>query len=69
MSRAWEVVAGDDRYLVRLVDGDEMDVALPVLLRFRWAVQADRSARRLATDPGAGADLRAARLALESMAR
>jgi len=31
-------------------------------------VQADRSARRLAPDPGAVAGLRAARVALESMA-
>jgi Ser/Thr protein kinase RdoA (MazF antagonist) len=50
------------------VHADELDVALPVLLRFRWAVQADRSARRLASDSGAAADLRAARAALESMA-
>jgi len=30
------------------VDEDELHAALPVLLRFRWAVQADNSARRLA---------------------
>ncbi|GAB1645957.1 hypothetical protein KRMM14A1259_63800 [Krasilnikovia sp. MM14-A1259] len=30
------------------VHGDELDATLPVLLRFRWAAQADWSARRLA---------------------
>jgi Ser/Thr protein kinase RdoA (MazF antagonist) len=34
------------------VDQDELDAALPVLLRFRWAVEADWSARRLALAPG-----------------
>jgi len=33
------------------VHQDELDAALPVLLRFRWAVQADWSARRLADCP------------------
>jgi len=49
------------------VHSDEMEVALPVLLRFRWAVQADWSARRLGSAAGAVAELRAAREALESM--
>ncbi|HEU4348986.1 MAG TPA: serine kinase, partial [Actinoplanes sp.] len=49
------------------VQRDEMDAALPVLLRFRWAVQADWSARRLASVPGAEAALRAARAALRSL--
>lgn len=31
------------------VDRDELDAALPVLLRFRWAVQADWLARRIAS--------------------
>jgi len=51
------------------VHPDELEAALPVLLRVRWAVQADRSARRLATDTctdGAGEVLRRARAALES---
>jgi Ser/Thr protein kinase RdoA (MazF antagonist) len=33
------------------LDQDELEAALPVLLRFRWAVQADVSARRLAACP------------------
>jgi len=39
------------------VPRDEVDAALPVLLRFRWAVQADWYARRLAgaAPPGGGA--------------
>lgn len=48
---------------------DELDAALPVLLRFRWAVQAGIAARRLALAPSdaAAADLLAqARTALES---
>jgi homoserine kinase type II len=49
------------------VQRDELDAALPVLLRFRWAVQADWSARRLSSCPGAAAALRTARAALESM--
>ena len=50
------------------VDQDEMDAALPVLLRFRWAVQADWSARHLAGEAGdrAAEGLRRAREALES---
>jgi len=52
---------------------DELDAALPVLLRFRWAVQADWSARRLTTcqrqpcRAEAREALRRARAALESM--
>jgi Ser/Thr protein kinase RdoA (MazF antagonist) len=54
------------------VHRDEIEAALPVLLRFRWAVQADWFARRLHADPGAddrtAADpLRTARMALESL--
>jgi Ser/Thr protein kinase RdoA (MazF antagonist) len=45
------------------VDRDELDAALPVLLRFRWAVQADRWARR-----NDRAGLERARAALESLA-
>ncbi|BCY06540.1 phosphotransferase enzyme family protein [Actinoplanes sp. L3-i22] len=44
------------------VAGDELDVALPVLLRLRWAVLADRSARW-----GCEEGLSLAREALESM--
>ena len=47
------------------VHPDELDAALPVMIRFRWAVQADWSARRLG-DAGARATLRRAREALES---
>jgi Ser/Thr protein kinase RdoA (MazF antagonist) len=55
------------------VSRDEVDSALPVLLRFRWAVLADRCARRLAAEraDGGPADprpLRTARQALEAMA-
>ena len=46
------------------VDRDELDAALPVLLRFRWAVQADRWARG-----NDRAGLARARAALESLAR
>jgi len=49
------------------VHRDELDAALPVLLRFRFAVQADWSARRLASCPGAEETLRSARTALESL--
>ena len=45
------------------VSRDELDAVLPVLLRFRWAVQADRYAR---SDDRAG--LARARAALESLA-
>ena len=41
----------------------ELDAALPVMIRFRWAVQADWSARRLGA-PGARANLHRARDAL-----
>jgi Ser/Thr protein kinase RdoA (MazF antagonist) len=37
-----------------VVDRDEVDAALPVLLRFRWAVQADWFARRLSAAHAAG---------------
>lgn len=58
------------------VDRCELEAALPVLLRFRWAVQADWYARRLsaaqtsrpARIPVDRAALRRAREALESMA-
>ena len=65
------------------VDRDELDAALPVLLRFRWAVRADWLARRLpgaadSSADGAGPDgapvddprsaLRRAREVLEAMA-
>jgi homoserine kinase type II len=81
------VYAGGPGAAAELLDGylaagpvgrDEADAALPVLLRFRWAVQADWCARRLsvarATDGAAGdpvplqAPLLAARAALEAMA-
>ena len=48
--------AGDliDAYVATGVVGrDEVDAALPVLLRFRWAVQADWYARRLAVGAAA----------------
>jgi Ser/Thr protein kinase RdoA (MazF antagonist) len=75
------VYAGGPDVSAELLDGylaagpvhrDELEAALPVLLRFRWAVQADWFARRLHEDPGAddwtAADpLRAAREALESL--
>jgi Ser/Thr protein kinase RdoA (MazF antagonist) len=44
---------------------DELDAALPVMIRFRWAVQADWSARRLG-DASARATLRRARDALQA---
>lgn len=55
------------------VHRDELDAALPVLLRFRWAVQADWLARRLAATDGAAprpslVALRQAREALEAIA-
>jgi homoserine kinase type II len=74
------VYAGGPAAADELLDGyvaagpvgrDEIEAALPVLLRFRWAVQADWCARRLAagTDghPADPAPLRAARAALEAM--
>ncbi len=54
------------------VQPDELDAALPVLVRFRWAVKADFGARRLAATPSdaAAADLLdRARTALESLPR
>jgi homoserine kinase type II len=83
------VYAGGPETAAELLDGylaagpvgrDEADAALPVLLRFRWAVQADWYARRLAAArcaaDGDGASdpaplrvpLQAARAALEAMA-
>lgn len=52
------------------VTGDELHAALPVMLRFRWAVQADWSARRLAhgEQDGAGEALERARQALAETA-
>jgi homoserine kinase type II len=52
------------------VGQDELDAALPVLLRFRWAVQADWSARQLAAGGRDGARdcLHRARDALRSIA-
>jgi homoserine kinase type II len=67
--------AGGAEAAAELLDGylaagpvhrDELDAALPVLIRFRWAVQADWAARRLACDGRAEAGLRAARAALEA---
>jgi Ser/Thr protein kinase RdoA (MazF antagonist) len=61
VARAGELIDG---YLAAgPVDRDELDAALPVLLRLRWAVRADRAAR-LGDRPG----LRAAGEALRSMA-
>jgi Ser/Thr protein kinase RdoA (MazF antagonist) len=80
------VYAGGPQDATELLDGylaaspvsaDELDAALPVLLRFRWAVQADWSARRLAageagrdengvSENSAVAQLNRARAALES---
>jgi homoserine kinase type II len=66
------VYAGGPAHAAELIDGylaagpvhrDELEVALPVLLRLRWAVQADRAARHGAAEP-----LRRAREALESAA-
>jgi len=76
-SSAWEVVAGCDRYVAKLVPatersrfvagelldgylsagpltGDELDAALPTMLRFRYAVQADYFAYRLHVDDRTG---------------
>jgi homoserine kinase type II len=52
------------------VDEDELHAALPVLLRFRWAVQADWSAHRLVRGEREGSReaLGRAREALEEMA-
>jgi len=64
------VYAGGPAHAAELIDGylaagpvrrDELEAALPVLLRLRWAVKADRAARRGAAEP-----LRRAREALES---
>ena len=44
------------------VEADELYAVLPVLLRLRWAVRADRAARR-----GRAEELRRAREALEGM--
>ena len=58
--RAGELIDG---YLAAgPVDADELHAALPVLLRLRWAVRADRAARN-----GRPEALRRARAALESM--
>ncbi|GGL16886.1 hypothetical protein GCM10012284_59330 [Mangrovihabitans endophyticus] len=48
---------------------DELEAALPVLLRFRWAVQADRYARLLSgpCSERAGHELRRAREALDAL--
>ena len=63
--------AGGLAHATELIDGylaagpvgpDELDAALPALLRLRWAVQADRSARQ-----GRPAELLRAREALASM--
>ena len=65
------VYAGGPAHAAELIDGylaagpvapDELDAALPVLLRLRWAVHADRAARHGHREP-----LRRAREALESM--
>jgi Ser/Thr protein kinase RdoA (MazF antagonist) len=59
------VYAGGQETSAELLDGylaagpveeDELCAALPVMLRFRWAVHADRAARRLAA--GGGDDVR-----------
>jgi homoserine kinase type II len=69
------VYAGGLDHAAELLDGylaagpvgrDELDAALPVLLRYRWAVQADRAARR--RTPAARIALDEARAALESEA-
>lgn len=49
------------------VHRDEIEAGLPVLVRFRWAVQADFAARRLGTSPDAAGELDAAGAALESL--
>jgi Ser/Thr protein kinase RdoA (MazF antagonist) len=73
--------AGGPAAAAELLDGylaagpvgrDEAEAALPVLVRFRWAVQADWCARRLAAARAAGrpadpAPLQAARVALEAL--
>jgi Ser/Thr protein kinase RdoA (MazF antagonist) len=65
------VHAGGPEHAAELLDGyraagpvpaDELHAALPVLLRFRWAVLADRAAR-----DGDAAALATARVALEAM--
>ncbi|HEU4347485.1 MAG TPA: phosphotransferase [Actinoplanes sp.] len=70
------IYAGGVEAAAELLDGylaagpvhqDELDAALPVLLRFRLAVQADWSASRLASCPGAEESLRSARSALEAL--
>ena len=70
--------AGGPEHSAELLDGyraagpvgpDELDAALPVLLRFRWAVRADRAARRIVAGndhDGAPEALSHARVALES---
>jgi homoserine kinase type II len=61
LDRAGELIDG---YLAAgPVDADELHSALPVLLRLRWAVQADRAARLGLREP-----LRQARAALTSAA-
>jgi homoserine kinase type II len=64
------VYAGGTGRATELIDGylaagpvrrDELDAVLPVLLRLRWAVAADRAARH-----GSAEQLRRAREALES---
>jgi Ser/Thr protein kinase RdoA (MazF antagonist) len=75
------VYAGGPEAAAEMLDGylaagpvrhDELDAALPVLLRFRWAMQADWSAIKLAKCPipacrsRATGALRRARVALES---
>ena len=73
------VYAGGTETSAELLDGylaagpveeDELQAALPVVLRFRWAVHADRAARRLAageSDPDREV-LRRARVALTAEA-
>jgi homoserine kinase type II len=69
------VYAGGPDHAAELLDGylaagpvgpDELDAALPVLLRYRWAVQADRAAR--GRTPADRITLDEARAALESEA-
>lgn len=48
------------------VHRDELEAALPVLIRFRWAVQADFAARLVARGGRGGEALRQAQLALTS---
>jgi Ser/Thr protein kinase RdoA (MazF antagonist) len=70
------VYAGGTDHAAELLDGyaaagpvgpDELDAALPVLLRFRWAVLADWSARRRAAGLSDRGGLDRAREALASM--